>query len=104
MFINQPVAVEGKKRKKGEPDGPHKVKKIHSMGAGMWVQLGGLVLIGLGFATLSAGIGLFLLPIGIALIFQGSRMATRYYCSECAEKVKKDARKCIHCGTIFEGK
>ncbi len=66
-----------------------KIKKAEFAGAGMFIQLLGLVLC---FVLFPVG-----LIVGISLIIVGAVKAHVHVCSDCRGKVSKEARVCPHC-------
>ncbi len=63
------------------------IKKSEFAGTGMWYQLVGLFLC-------FTGVGII---IGIPLIIVGSGKATVYKCSNCMNKIEKNAKVCPTC-------
>lgn len=71
------------------------VKRTEFAGAGAAVQAVGVL-----FCFLLFPVGLV---VGITLLVIGGRMAIVHRCSECAEKVQKEAKVCAHCRARFVG-
>jgi rRNA maturation endonuclease Nob1 len=79
-------------------------KKSETIGAGCLLQFLGLVALAGGLFTVVTIVGpLVLRPVGLWLIYMGSKKASWYQCSECGGKVSsKKIRTCPHCGTAFK--
>jgi hypothetical protein len=72
---------------------PRIIKKAEFVGLGALVQFVGLILC---FVLFPIG-----LLAGLVLLVAGGRMAIVRKCSECRNKVPKDARVCSACGARF---
>jgi len=64
-----------------------RIKKSEFAGVGMWYQLIGVILC---FTLIGA-------IIGIPLLIVGGRKAIVYKCSNCMNKIEKDAKMCPIC-------
>ena len=80
-----------------------KIKKSEFAGAGMFIQLVGIVCFLLAWETGPVGLVVFGI-LGMLLLIAGGRRALVILCSECRGKVEKKARICPHCRSEFEGK
>ena len=69
----------------------NKIKKSEFAGSGMWIQLAGLLLC---FTLVGA-------VIGIPLLIVGGRKAIVWKCSNCMNKVDKEALMCPTCRAEF---
>jgi membrane-bound ClpP family serine protease len=77
-----------------------KLKKTEMAGAGMMLQLLGVVLIVVGFVTELVGL-MFFGGLGLLLLIYGGMKANVTKCSDCMGKVEKEARVCPHCRAEF---
>lgn len=74
-----------------------KIKKGEFAGAGAGVQAIGLVVFIVGLA-----LHWIFVPVGLVLLIIGGRMAFRFLCSECGNRVEKTSRICPHCHAHFK--
>ena len=78
-----------------------KNKKSEVAGVGCVVQLIGLIILSCGLPLGMGGL-LFSVFLGLAVIILGGRMAYKYLCSHCGNRVQeKTARICASCGAHF---
>jgi membrane-bound ClpP family serine protease len=77
-----------------------KIRKTEMAGAGMMLQLLGVILMVVGFFAGGMGFAFFG-GLGLLLLIYGGIKANVIKCSDCLGKVEKEARVCPHCRAEF---
>ena len=79
-------------------------RKSSMVGTGCLLQFIGLVSLMLGVVTILTIIGpIILWPLGLWLVFAGSRKASWYECSDCGSRLsRKKLKICPNCNSSFQ--